>query len=184
MSRPYMQLTIVDLEGIFESIAKSLPLSLEAVTKLKALEEELGHRQTPRAVPLRSKVEKALAGKGPEGGRLTPAPVTIPAPAWRPVEPPIAQGDSGVPKPAPAAQPKPAQPPAIPLQDALEVLKLPANATWEELERRRRTVVQQSSPARTRSMAAAERGRLLQKAQLANAAVASIVRARIERTAG
>lgn len=184
MSRPYMQLTIVDLEGMFESIAKSLPLSRDTVTKLKALEEELAHRQTPRAAPLRAKVEKALAGKGGEGSRLAPRPVSLPAPAARPVEPPRAQADSGVANSAPAAQPKSAQPPAILLQEALEVLKVPANATWEELERRRKTVVQQSNPARTRSMPAAERERVLQKARLANAAVASIVRARIERTTG
>lgn len=60
MRRPLMQNGIAQIESLFAS-------SMDDVRVLKKLQEELRHRQVPRAVVLAEKVEKAL------GGAKTPA---------------------------------------------------------------------------------------------------------------
>jgi DnaJ-domain-containing protein 1 len=72
-----MRHTIADLEQLFDALKTDLKT-------LKALEEELQHRQTPRAVALLAKVRENLTTlKGPQSGS---SPDTVPAPTTHPFE--------------------------------------------------------------------------------------------------
>ena len=82
--------------------------------------------------------------------------------------------------PVAPALPKTPQPaaPAMPLEGAYKVLKTTATSTWESIEQTRRQLVQQSHPARLKSMSPERRSQALAEAKRVNAAYAALSQAR------
>lgn len=162
MPRPLMQLGVGDLEALFSK-------SKTDVEVLKQLEHELQYRQVPRAVALLAQVRAATYGVTP----AAPAVVLTPlASAPRQPTPPTA------PAPTPAAKaPQPAVP-VMPLEDAYKLLKSTAGSTWESIEQTRRQLVQQSHPARLKSLSPEKRVQVLAEAKRVNAAYDALCRAR------
>lgn len=187
MSRPLMQLGVGDLEALFAK-------SKADAQVLKQLEHELQYRQVPRAVALLAEVQAAMYGAqpaAPVSAPPRPAPVPAPSPQqaglWeRPATPAAAPVGASVAPPRPAepvkapAVPKPPQPapPPMPVEDAYKLLKATAGSTWESIEQTRRQLVQQSHPARLKSMSPERRSQALAEAKKANAAYAALSQAR------
>jgi hypothetical protein len=190
MPRPLMQHGVGQLEEMFAS-GKADPKVLEQ------LENELQYRKVPRAVALLAEVQAAMySGAVSPQIPTAPAPpqVRAPAPAqvsqqpdlWgRPAAPPtvaapIRAGTSTVtpPEARPVAAKAPASPPAMPLDDAYKVLTVSPGATWESIEHTRRTLVQQSHPARWKTLTAEKRAQTLTEARRVNAAYAALSQAR------
>ena len=196
MFRPLLSKRITELEALYTT-GKSDPKIL------KALENELQHRQVPRAVTLLANVRKALAGPSTEAA---PTPTALPSGDQKSL-----RGDAATPNP-PAAESiaKPDQKetgavsvsepeseeeeqeassienfeeslalPPLPdftLEQAYKELKAGTGAAWESLEKTRRQVVQQSSPELLVPLQQGERVERIVAAQRANAAFRVILR--------
>ena len=65
MQRPLMQQGVAQLEALFAASRGDLRV-------LKQLEDELTHRQVPRAVALLAEVQKAIRGAGPPSPEVLP----------------------------------------------------------------------------------------------------------------
>lgn len=185
MPRPLLQLGVGDLEALFTK-------SKTDVKVLKQLEHELQYRQVPRAVALLAEVQAAMYGAAPVAPAPAPAmPVPAPAPQqtglWeRPTAPatglaasPIAATRPAEPikAPTPPAVPKTPEP-AMPVEDAHKLLKATAGSMWESIEQTCRQMVQQSHPARLKSMSPERRAQALADAKRVNAAYVTLSQAR------
>lgn len=185
MPRPLMQLGVGDLEALFTK-------SKTDVKMLKQLEHELQYRQVPRAVALLAEVQAAMYGAAPVAQAPAPAmPVPAPAPQqtglWeRPTAPATGLAASPIVAPRPAEPIKAPTPPAVPktpepampVEDAYKLLKATAGSTWESIEQTRRQMVQQSHPARLKSMSPERRAQALADAKRVNAAYVTLSQAR------
>ncbi|MFO1465548.1 MAG: hypothetical protein U1F35_03755 [Steroidobacteraceae bacterium] len=186
MPRPLLQLGVGDLEALFSK-------SKTDVKVLKQLENELQHRQMPRAVALLAEVQAAMYGATPAAPAVTPTqpapaphqpglweppPATAPAPVAAPVAPPRQATPAKAPAPPAAAKvPQPAAP-VMPLEDAYRLLKATPGSTWESIEQTRRQLVQQSHPARLKSMSPERRTQVLAEAKRVNSAHSTLSQAR------
>ena len=191
MTRPLMQYGVGQLEAMFVK-GKADP------KVLNQLENELQHRQVPRAVALLADVQAAM-----RGGASAPQPVGVPAPplerARAPVpkqpdlweRPATAHGVAPLLKPTvrtatPAVEPAgpstAAEPssatPAMPLEVAYKVLNATPGSTWESIEQTRRTLVQHSHPSRWNALSAEMRAQVLAESSRVNAAYVTLSQAR------
>jgi hypothetical protein len=190
MTRPLMQSGVIQLEALFTSSKSDLKV-------LKQLEHELQFRHVPRAVALLAEVQAAMYCM-PSAGSAAEAPIKpfkleISTPQqpglWeRPQAPPIIFPPV-VAQPSPVASRKPPKTemetsqnhqsvPAISLEEAHKILKTTPTSTWQSIEQNRRQLVQQSHPARIRSMSAEKRNQVIADAKRINAAYATIQRTR------
>ena len=192
MARPLMQRGVGQLEEMFIK-GKADP------KVLKQLENELQHRQVPRAVALLADVQAAMSG-GAAAPRVPSVPAPLP-PRGAPVPLPQ-QPDLWVPPTAPAVvdtrpaapvravmpavippEPRPvakapASSPRLPLDDAYKALKSAPGATWESIEQTRRTLVQPSNPSSSKSLSAEKRAQALAEARQVNVAYATLLHIR------
>jgi hypothetical protein len=165
---------------------------------LKQLENELQHRQVPRAVALLADVQAAMSS-GAAAPRVPSVPAPLPPPApvpgpqqpdlWVPptapavVDTPPAAPIRAVipavapPEPRPVAK-APASSPRFPLEDAYKALKSTPGGTWESIEQTRRTLVQQSHPSSSKSLSAEKSAQALAEARQVNLAYATLSYAR------
>lgn len=183
MSRPLVHLGVGDLEALFTR-------SRTDANVLRQLEQELRYRQVPRAVVLLTEVQAAMYGAQPAAPapappRQTPAPAPTPqqaglwerpaTPAARPLGAPVVAPRPAEPVKSPVAS-KPPQPAtfAMPVEDAYKLLKATAGSTWESIEQTRRHLVQQSHPARLKSISPERRSQALAEAKKVNSAYVSL----------
>jgi hypothetical protein len=187
MPRPLMQRGVGDLEALFARAKTDVKM-------LKQLEHELQYRHVPRAVALLAEVQAALYG----ATSATPAPVppkeaTSPQqtglwerPATPVVPAPVATSRAEDPVKAPVAPAVPktqqAASPSMSVEDAYKLLKATSGSTWESIEQTRRQMVQQSQPARLKSMSPERRNQVLTEAKMVNAAYAALSQARCSRS--
>lgn len=174
VSRFLMRHKIEELEQLFAA--------LKTDTKtLKALEEELGHRQTPRAVALLAQVHGALkilkGAKSASISGIDPKAPIVPVAKKLNQQPDLWRRQSTLvpPKPAVAQQvvlrPVNRREPSIEasahardvsnatdatrgmsVDEAYKILKATSCSTWETIEQTRRQVVQQSHPERVATL--------------------------------
>jgi hypothetical protein len=195
MQRPLMQHGVGQLEDLFAK-------SSDDQEVLQQLENELRHRQVPRAVTLLAKVRSAItkaqasppsaqvSASTPQASVSTPAAagpvVTSQAVLWtresrRPLTVPLtpASAASTV-RFAPTDGPKPVSPqaPTVPLQDAYRLLKATPGSAWESIEQTRRLLVGKSHPERLRALTADQRQRSLAEAKQVNDAYAVVSQSR------
>lgn len=191
MTRPLMQYGVGQLEAMFIK-GKADP------KVLNQLENELQHRQVPRAVALLADVQAAM-----RRGASAPQPVGVPAPPregapapvpkqpdlWeRPatahgvaplLTPTVRAATPAVQPPGPPTAAKPSgTTPAMPLDVAYKVLNATPGSTWESIEQTRRALVQQSHPSRWKALSAEKRAQSLAEASRVNAAYAALSQAR------
>lgn len=187
MTRPLMQRGVDQLEALFK-------VSKGDLVWLRQLEDELKHRQVPRAVALLEKVRAAMAelnSKPPKASDVLAAsmaagpaaqpnlwdrpavnaPTAPQAVAPKPSAPPVAVA----PRPAqasPASAPQPAPPPmpAMSLEEACKVLAVTLATPWQEVESSRRKLVDVSHPERLAEQPPERRDQLRFVAKRANAA--------------
>jgi hypothetical protein len=183
MPRPLMQRGVGDLEALFAK-------SKTDVSVLKQLEHELQYRQVPRAVALLAEVQAAIH----RAKAATPAPVPLrdaPAPrqtglwelpAASDVLPPVATARAADTDNVPFAPPVPDKQQVAALsmtvEDAYKLLKATRGSAWESIEQTRRQMVEQSHPARLKSMSPERRNQALADAKRANAAYAVLSQVR------
>ena len=184
MRRPLMQNGIAQLESLFAA-------SMDDVKVLKKLQEELRHRQVPRAVVLAEKVERALGGAKTPAGPPTATPAgrtiaQIPTVTPKVHQPDLWTSPNGsthvqVP-PAPAV--RSAAPEAIALlkpalaatasvmglDEAYKLLKVTPGSNWEAIELARRQLVQRAHPTAICSLDTEQRHEAQASARRANAA--------------
>lgn len=177
MSRPLMQHGVGQLEELFGREKANRKILLQ-------LQEELKHRQVPRAVALLGKVRKALKDlDAPE------VPVGISPPLTASTETAVSNRESeAIPNQfsgdsTARVAPEEVQPqvPAIPAMSATEaygLLGVSPSASWESIETARRTIVQKASPTKVKDKAPAERSQFINEAKRANMAYALIQRLR------
>ena len=122
---------------------------------LMQLEHELQYRQVPRAVALLAEVQAAMHGTG----SAAPAPIDKKVRG--------AQRDTA---------------PSMPVEDAYKLLKATSGSAWESIEQTRRQLVQQSHPARLKSMSIERRNQALNDAKMVNAAYVVLSQARCSRS--
>ena len=180
MTRPLMQHGVGQLEEMFQQGKSDRSVLLR-------LQEELHHRQVPRAVTLLTQVQRtlrALITTEPS----TPAPTLVAAAIHAPTrsESPVPQPDLWTTHQVPAVSPnglslEPGDSPTLPLAEAYKVLRTTPGASWESIELTRRTLVQRSSPAKTRAKSSAERAALLIEARRVNQAYAVLSADRLVR---
>lgn len=177
MSRPLMQHGVVQLEELFSR-------SKTDRATLKQLEEELRHRQTPRATALLEAVQTAM--RKPVAATVTvpaaspqpfaPSPRQVPtAPAAAPASTDIAP-PQGPTSPI-AAKSQATTPPPLPqmsLDEAYKLLRSAPSSTWSAIEQSRRQLVESSSPSRTASLTSEQRDRILEGARRINSAHAVV----------
>lgn len=182
MTRPLMQRGVEQLEALFKASKGDL-------VWLRQLEDELKHRQVPRAVALLEKVRAAMAAlnsQAPKASGAPPAPtvagpaaqpelwerpvvnapVVPPAVAPKPSTPPV----SVAPRPAPAPQPAPPAVPSMPLEEACKVLAVTLATPWQEVESARRKLVDVSHPERLAALPSERKDQMRFVARRANAA--------------
>lgn len=183
MSRPLMQRGVGDLETLFAQ-------SKTDIKALKQLEHELQHRQMPRAIALLTEVQAAIdsvtRGSTSTKGDAAPrrkglweqsitsaiaAPITAPFA----VERVRAPADLVVPKKQKDSAP------SISLEDAYKLLRANSGSAWESIEQVRRQLVQQSNPARLKTMSPKQRDQALEEGKMVNAAYAVLSQARCSR---
>lgn len=188
MDRPLIQHGVGKLEEMFSTSNSDAKL-------LKQLEQELQHRQVPRAVALLAKVRAAMSG-GATVPQASTVPTSLPARAtgpvsqqpdlWgRPAIPPVSPPAAGR-AAAPAVRPEesllvaksPASPVAMPLEEAYKVLKVTPGAAWDSIEQTRRSLVNQLHPSRWKPLSAEKRSHALAEAKRINAAYAVISQTR------
>jgi DnaJ-domain-containing protein 1 len=183
-----VQSGIGELEALF---AKSK--SKADVKVLKQIENELQYRQTSRAVALLAAVQAAVYGSmstrpsplPPEGAK-TPRKKGL---SERAATPPIAgpivspreanQGNPDVGQAISNTQHAPSL--LMPVEDAYKLLKVTVGSTWESVEQSRRQLVQQSHPARLKTVSPERRSQALIEAKMVNSAYAALSRARCQR---
>lgn len=174
MSRPLMQLGIMEMESLFAKSRRDMQV-------LRNLEAELQHRQVPRARNLLERVRAAVKATTPT---VASEPATVVHTTMAP-----SQSELGLSNPAPsdrpvveAVEPKPLQQipkelPSISLVDAYRLLKASPGSSWESIEFARRQLVQRASP----EIAPKEqRTRLQEEADRINNAYKAIVVARAQ----
>lgn len=181
MLRPFFHSTIGQLEELFAK-------SKNDCKALRQLEDELQHRQVPRAVSLLEEVKAATkkfasAARVPTS-QLGPVELTLPAGPGAPptvnesipLFPPqsIASGERAE-KPAIAKRPPSC---TVSLDDAYKLLKATAGSTWESIEQTRRQLVRVAHPERLRSMSPDQRAQALVDAKCVNDAYAMLSQAR------
>lgn len=199
MKRTLMQLGIGALEGMFEA-------SKGDAKALRQLENELQHRQVPRAVALLEQVQLAMKRvassvlpRAQDELPLEPpaaqTPVAVPPPPSDPPKPavtvsaPAAQATpSNVPQPAsspvalPAAVPQTGSErdpiPPMSLEDACKLLKVTLASPWQEVERARRNLVLLSHPRHVVGMLPERQEAVRTEARRVNAAYAALSAAR------
>jgi hypothetical protein len=180
MSRPLIQLGIMELEALFAKSRRDTQV-------LRNLEAELEHRQVPRARSLLASVRTAMKATD-----ATVSPAALgPAVADRASDM-LNQPELGLFNPLPSAPPK-VTPPApiaskqasqpieegtvIPLSEAYRLLKANLGSSWESIEMVRRQLVQRASPA---VVPTEQQLRLQEEANRINAAYKAIVVARVQ----
>ena len=179
MPRPLMQHGVGHLEEMFAK-GNADP------TVLKRLENELQHRQVPRAVALLTEVQAAMNREStaavPVVSPPSAAPIATPASRQPELfEPPsapspvVAQPPILVQPQPPSVAPVPPKPPApatmaISLDDAYKLLKVTPGSTWESIEQTRRLLVQQAHPSDVAALSAEKRAEARTKAARVNAA--------------
>jgi DnaJ-domain-containing protein 1 len=201
MARLLMRHSIVELEQLF-SFAKG------DIKTLQALEDELKHRNVPRAVALLDKVQRALrttkpTSKSPEGPEPAPKPTVngasqqrtlwgqepkrVPKPvvittANQPAKTPSVAGPAEPPIKPPASTVQPTKlvelMPSISTDEAYKVLKATPGATWEAIEQTRRQLVQLAHPETVSGLSPERRAQVQADAKRANAAYAVLLQAR------
>lgn len=192
MKRTLMQLGIGALEEMFAT-------SKTDATVLRQLENELQHRQVPRAVALLDQVQVAMkrvassalsraqdelplepsaapAPVGPPPERPAPA-VVASAPVALPMLPSVPQQvrPQAVPPvaaPAPTDRVERAPIPALSLDDACKLLKVTLAAPWQEVELSRRKLVLLSHPRHVVGMTPERQEAVRDEARRVNAAYA------------
>ncbi len=198
MARPLMRHSIVELEQLF-SIAK------DDSKALKGLEDELKHRNVPRAVALLDQVQRSLrtskpSPKLPEVSQSVAKPSESSTnrkdslrgeePKWQPkigmatkVDPPT----NPMPEEAPTGQPirpsaslaqhvKPVERmPSMSVDEAYKVLKATPGSTWEEIEQTRRQIVQLAHPEKVAGLGDDQRAHVQADANRVNAAYAVLL---------
>lgn len=180
MPRPLMQLGVGDLETLFAK-------SKADVKVLKQLEHELHYRQVPRAVALLAEVQATMSRAqfvAPATTPPNPAPAPIPKQPslWErpatPTDAPRQVEPVKAPAPPPTLKTPQAAQPFMPLDEAYKLLRATAGSTWESIEQTRRQLVQQSHPARLKSMSPERRTQTLAEAKRVNAAYVTLSQAR------
>lgn len=181
MSRPLMQLGIMELEALFAKSRRDMQV-------LRNLEAELEHRQVPRARSLLASVRTAMKATD---ATVPSAALGPPAAADRPsamqTQPelglfnPVRSAPPVIKSPVPIGSKQASQSreegPLIPLSEAYRLLKANPGSTWESIELARQQLVQRASPA----VAPTEQQRRLQEeANRINAAYKAIVVARLQ----
>lgn len=200
MKRTLMQLGIGALEELFAT-------SKTDAKVLRQLENELQHRQVPRAIalldhvqlamqcvaspalpraqdelPLESPATPVVVPTQPPPGRPEPAAVAS-APAAQST-PPSALQQVRPPLVVPVAVPVPSTRvereslPAVSLDDACKLLKVTLGSAWQEVELTRRTLVLLSHPRHVVGMTPARQEAVLDEARRINAAYAVLSAAR------
>jgi len=180
MARPLMQHGVGQLEEMFAKGSADPQV-------LKQLENELRHRQVPRAVALSAEVQTAMHGstrtlpwivpaKPPQSSTPVGAQVDLwhqppEVPAWspsaivpsRPVVVPATHDAKiiSLKRPPTAAQP-------IPVEHAYKLLNATSASGWESIEKTRQQLVQQSHPARTGHLSPEQRIQALAEVKRVN----------------
>lgn len=188
MDRPLIQHGVGKLEEMFATGNSDAKL-------LKQLEQELQHRQVPRAVALLAKVRAAMSG-GAAVPQTPTVPTSLPARATGPISQqpdllghpaiPLASSLEAVRAAGPAVQPQerqlvaklPASPVAMPLEEAYKVLKANPGATWDSIEQTRRVLVNRLHPSRWEPLSAEKRAQALAETKRINAAYAVLSKTR------
>lgn len=169
MTRPLMQLSVVELEGM---VTASCPSA-----KLRQIRDELRLRKAPRAVALLATVEDALRN-GSSASTGAPAESKPAVVAMRPQPDPPLSRTTMVPQvPTTTEFPK-AQLGPMALEEAYRALGLARDIAWAAIEARRVQLVSESRPDRWMGKPPEQRVAALQKAQIANHAYLSIARSR------
>lgn len=183
MPRPLIQHGVGQLEEMFAK-GKTDPKGLNQ------LENELQHRQIPRAIALLTEVQATLHGSVPAAPPAA-APTTMPLfppvpqpePVPKPLNPPPAQSPAIVQSRRPSVTLVPQKPPAppavsMPLDEAYKLLKAAPASIWESIEQTRRLLVQQAHPSRIASLGAEKRAQARVEAARCNAAYLRLSAAR------
>lgn len=201
MKRTLMQLGIGALEEMFTA-------SKTDAKVLRQLENELQHRQVPRAVALLEQVQLAMKRlatsvlpRAQDELPLEPpalaVPVPVPPPPERPA-PAVVAVSAPVALPTPSSVPPQVRPPAVPpvatpvpptriertpisavsFDDACRLLKVTVGVPWQEVELSRRKLVLLSHPRRVVGMAAERQEAIRDEARRVNAAYAVLSAAR------
>lgn len=201
MKRTLMQLGIGALEEMFTA-------SKTDAKVLRQLENELLHRQVPRAVALLEQVQLAMKRVAtsvlprahdelPLEPPAAPAPVQVAPPPERPA-PAVVVVSAPVVPPMPPSVPPQVRPPAVPpvaapahpvrverasipalsFDDACKLLKVTAGAPWQEVELSRRKLVLLSHPRHVVGMAPHRQEAARDEARRVNAAYAVLSAAR------
>lgn len=207
MARLLMRHSIVELEQLF-SFAKG------DIKTLQALEDELKHRNVPRAVALLDKVQRALraakptskppeapepapnptgSGANPQGALWGEEPKRAPktvvvTKVSQPAKPPLeaVPAQQPIKPPAPPVQPtKPVEVvPPMSADEAYKVLKATPGSTWEAIEQTRRQLVQLAHPEKVAGLSPERRAQVQADAKRANAAYAVLLQVRIRDSQG
>ena len=196
MKRTLMQLGIGALEEMFET-------SKTDAKVLRQLENELLHRQVPRALALLERVQLAMMRVAssalpraqdelPREPPAAPASVPVAPPLELPAPAVVVSAPVALPTP-PSVQPQVLQPaaapmaptrvarapiPAMSLDDACKLLKLTAGAPWQEVEQSRRKLVLLSHPSHVAGMVPERQEAVRDEARRVNAAYAVLSAAR------
>jgi hypothetical protein len=152
---------------------------------LRALENELGFRQVPRAVALLADVQAVLNGTR-HMTSSDPRPMTRQEPF------PTRQPElwEAIPLPPPTSTPPmtiPLRPrteasestPTMTVEEAYKILRATASSTWESIEQIRRQLVQKAHPDNVVGMSADKRSAIQSEANRANVAYSVLRRSRI-----
>ena len=125
------------------------------VEVLKQLKQELQYRQVPRAVALLADVQTEM--KGATSAKQAPIDTD-------------------------ARETHKDAAPSMPVEDAYKLFKATSGSAWESIEQTRRQMVQQSHPARLKSMSLEHRNQTLAEAKMVNAAYAALSQVRCSRS--
>lgn len=178
MSRPLMQLGIMELETLFAKSKRDMHV-------LRSLEAELEHRQVPRARSLMASVRTAMKAVGATASFVAPGPAAADGPSAVSTQPelglfnPVRSAPPEI-KPSASAELKQASKPqeegsVIPVSEAYRLLKANPGSSWESIELVRQQLVQRASPAVAPTE---QKARLQEEANRINVAYKAIVVAR------
>jgi hypothetical protein len=179
MDRVLKQHGVTVLEQLFEK-------SISDAKVLAQLQHELGFREVPKARALLGRVQGAIAELGRPGGPLASATErqgtlwnkSTTSAAAAPTPPP-SQSKSANQSPFAQTEKTSESAHEMSLEDAYRLLKVAGNATWEEVERSRCTLVQQSHPSRLATLSPQRKLQALTDAKLVNHAYHVVARRRI-----
>lgn len=176
MARPLMQHGVGQLEQMYKDAASDRKVLLQ-------LQDELKHRQVPRAVTLLAQVQRSIRALSVPASDTTAPP---PSPAPPPTPTPQPRDALTLDPRGPGAQLSLGEmggesPPTIrtvqaPLSmaEACKILKVAPTAEWGEIELARRELVQRASPLIAPGKSAEERAAQLVEVRRINHAYASI----------